>query len=231
MDTLKDLNIFFLDYETTGFNPYHNDVIEVAIKLFGSDSYYQTLIKPIIDPKKPRAGGIHRLVPGKIVEITGITDEMLIKQGINTDQSTIKTLEYILKNATEDKQPIYLVAHNGSVFDFLFLKRLIKEANISVNSQRCGDNYTKLYEMTKRFRYIDSCLLARLYMRDERVNQPRLCQKYNIVNDSEHRALGDILALEKLYIIMCQEISSSLKKKKTYLLDNPDIVIKRLMTE
>jgi DNA polymerase III epsilon subunit-like protein len=222
-------NIFFLDYETTGFNPYHNDVIEVAIKQFGNEEYYQTLIKPTIDPKKPRTGGIYRLVPEKVVEITGITDEMLIKQGTDTKNSTIKTLNYILENATKDKNPIYLVAHNGTVFDFLFLKRLIKGANIARNSHRLGEDHTKIYQLIERFRYIDSCLLARLYMRDDRVNQPRLCQKYNIVNDSEHRALGDILALEKLYIIMCDEISSSLKKKKTYLLNNPDIVIDKLM--
>ena len=129
MDNLKKpkQNIFIFDYETTGINPYHNDVIEVAIKLLGSDSHYQTLIKPIIDPKKPRAGGIHRLVPQKIVDITGITDKMLIDSGINTNVSTMKTLEYIYKNSTKDEQPIYLIAHNGSVFDFILLKRLMNK--------------------------------------------------------------------------------------------------------
>ena len=268
-----EYNLFFLDYETTGFNPYYNDVIEVAIKKFRESEYFQTLIIPAIDPKKPRAGGIHQLVPDKIIGITGITDKMLIDGGIKTNTSTIKTLEYILKHSTKDKQPIYLTAHNGSVFDFIFLKRLIKEANIAEKNLRRSkrlmsqsqedimeqemkekknmslygnpfgqDGYEEitkeeikknqmntLYEMTKRFRFIDTCLLARMYMRGERVNQPGLCQKYNIVNDAEHRALGDILALEKLYTIMCEEISSSLKKKKTYLLNNPDIIIKKLM--
>ena len=266
-------NLFFLDYETTGFNPYHNDVIEVAIKKFRESEYFQTLIKPTIDPKKPRAGGIHRLVPEKVVEITGITDKMLIDGGIKTNVSTMKTLEYILKHATKDKQPIYLIAHNGSVFDFIFLKRLIKEANIAnknlrrskrlmsqsqedimkqemkekMNMSLYGNPFGKdgheeitkekieenqintLYEMTKRFRFIDTCLLARMYMRDERVNQPRLCQKYNIVNDAEHRALGDILALEKLYPIMCSKVSNVLGKDESWLLDNPHKVIENLM--
>jgi DNA polymerase III epsilon subunit-like protein len=262
-------NLFFIDYETTGFNPYHNDVIEVAIKLFGSGSYYQTLIKPTIDPKKPRAGGIHRLVPEKVIDVTGITDKMLIDGGIKTNTSTMKTLKYIFKHATKDKQPIYLTAHNGSVFDFIFLKRLMKEANIAeknlrrskrlmsqsqedimeqemkekMNMSLYGDLFGKdgreeitkenqintLYEMTKRFRFIDTCLLARMYMRDERVNQPRLCQKYNIVNDAEHRALGDILALEKLYPIMCSKVSNVLGKDESWLLNNPQKVVENLM--
>ena len=75
------MNLFFLDYETTGFNPYHNDVIEIAIKKLGMSKYFQTLIKPVVDPTKPRAGGIHKLVPDKIVGITGITDEMLLEEG------------------------------------------------------------------------------------------------------------------------------------------------------
>ena len=210
-------------------NPYHNDVIEVAIKQIGNEDPYHTLIKPTIDPQKPRTGGIYRLVPEKVVEITGITDEMLIKDGKNTKKSTRETLIYIFNHATKDNNPIYLVSHNGTTFDFLFLKRLMKEANISGNSHRHGGDHTKIYQMTQRFCFIDTCLLARYYMRDEPVNQPRLCQKYNIVNESEHRALGDILALEKLYEIMCEEISSSLKKKKTYLLDNPEIITKKLM--
>ena len=38
-----DINLFFLDFETTGLNPYLNDIIEIAIKKYGSDDFYQTL--------------------------------------------------------------------------------------------------------------------------------------------------------------------------------------------
>lgn len=222
-------NLYFIDYETTGFNPYYNDVIEVAIKKFGESEYFQTLIIPEIDPKKPRAGGIHQLVPDKIVGITGITDKMLIDEGIKTNISTMKTLEYILKHSTKDKQPIYLIAHNGSVFDFILLKRLMREANILGNSHKSGGKYTEIYEMTKRFRFIDTCLLARMYMREEKATQPILCKKHNIQNDAEHRALGDILALEKLYPIMCSKVSNVLGEDESWLLNNPQEVIETLM--
>ena len=66
-------------------------------------------------------------------------------------------------------------------------------------------------------------------MRDERVSQPLLCKKYDIVNNSEHRALGDIHALEQLYPILCSKVSTLLGKKETWLLDNPNKIIDTLM--
>ena len=39
-------NLFFIDFETTGLNPYHNETIEVGIQKYGVDTYYNTLITP-----------------------------------------------------------------------------------------------------------------------------------------------------------------------------------------
>ena len=47
-------NVFVIDFETNGLNPYYNDVIELAVKSHNSDTSYQTLIKPIIDPSVER---------------------------------------------------------------------------------------------------------------------------------------------------------------------------------
>ena len=57
-----------------------------------------------------------------------------------------------------------------------------------------------------RFKYIDSLLLSKLFLKEERVNQPGLCRRYNICNDMERRAIGDVNALEKLYIIFMRTI-------------------------
>ena len=59
------------------------------------------------------------------------------------------------------------------------------------------------------------------------MNQRKLCSKYNIINNAEHRALGDILALEKLYEELCNDYSNVLKKEKGYILNNPDEIIQR----
>ena len=67
MDNLKKpkQNIFIFDYETTGINPYHNDVIEAATKLLGSDSLSNTNCRQLI-PKNLEQG-IHRLVLKKLL--------------------------------------------------------------------------------------------------------------------------------------------------------------------
>jgi len=76
--------IFFLDFETTGLNPYYNDIIELAIKQFSVKEAYTTFIMPSIDVSKPREGGISNIVPSKVTEITGITDDILQEKGIST---------------------------------------------------------------------------------------------------------------------------------------------------
>ena len=62
------VDIFFLDFETTGLNPYHDDPIEIAIKKMNTKNYYQTLVKP-------RINGIHyRYISPKIKSITNLVD-------------------------------------------------------------------------------------------------------------------------------------------------------------
>ena len=61
--------IIILDFETTGLNPYLNDIIEIAIKEYGSDKYYQTLVEPKRLPK-----GLVTYIPPHITNITSITD-------------------------------------------------------------------------------------------------------------------------------------------------------------
>ena len=40
------MNLFFLDFETTGLNPYYNDPIEIALKQYNSENYYQSFMIP-----------------------------------------------------------------------------------------------------------------------------------------------------------------------------------------
>jgi len=34
------MTILFLDFETSGLNPYHDDIIEIAMKVYGKDIKY-----------------------------------------------------------------------------------------------------------------------------------------------------------------------------------------------
>ena len=89
MDEL-DINILFLDFETTGLNPYLNDVIEVAIKKYGNEDYYQTLVKP---KRLPR--GLVTYIPPHITNITNITDQMIHDNSITKSKAVYNMLQYI----------------------------------------------------------------------------------------------------------------------------------------
>ena len=181
-------NLFVLDFETTGLNPYLNDVIEIAVKKIGENDYYQTLVKPEELPP-----GLVKYVPPFITKLTGINDQMIIENSINPDNAITKTVEYINERST--RGPIYVISHNGTTFDFLILKRLMKQYKISER-------------FIRRLKYLDTLLFSKLFIKEGRFRQQDLCKRYNIVNDSEHRAMGDILALEKLYLSLCNEYSS-----------------------
>ena len=94
------MNVFSLDFETNGLNPYFHDPIEVAIKQLFQEHNFQTLILPKIDPQKPRAGVVKQIVPDNIVELTGITDEDLLKKGISNEHAIHRILNYIYEHAS-----------------------------------------------------------------------------------------------------------------------------------
>ena len=185
------MNIFFIDFETTGLNPYHNDPIEIAIKKYGSEEYYESFIKPSFN-------GIHyQYVPEKITNITGITDNDIINHSKTPHDVIYNIIQFIKKHSCNG--PIYILAHNGNMFDFIIFRKMIYEYN---NQDKTITRNMALNKgILKRLKYIDTVLVSRLLLKDETVRQSNLCKKYNIQNTSEHRSLGDIVALEKIYTI------------------------------
>lgn len=211
------MNVFFIDYETTGLNPYYNEPIEIAIKKINSEKHFQSLIKPEIN------GINYQYVPQKIQEITGITDEDIVKSAKEINEVTSSLLEYIKINS--DEGPIYILAHNGYLFDFIFFRKMI---NDYLTTEGVKTRRKSFKTMIDRFEYIDTVLVARLLLRDETVRQPSLCKKYNIINESEHRAYGDIIALEKIYKIVCEHLSYIHKKNnKNYYIDRPGEILQK----
>ena len=116
-----DINILFLDFETTGLNPYLNDVIEVAIKKYDNEDYYQTLVKP---KRLPR--GLVTYIPPHITNLTHITDQMIHDDSITKSKAVYNMLQYI-ETVCNNENPIYLISHNGTVFDFIIFRKLINE--------------------------------------------------------------------------------------------------------
>lgn len=211
-------NLFFIDFETTGLNPYHNESIEVGIQKYGMDEYYNTLIIP-----KNENGFYYKYVPPKVTEITGITDQDIIKKGISQEDAIFNTYKYIEDNSEEG--PIYIIAHNGLCFDFIFFKKMINFYN---NGSVKTMNKTIKKNILKRFKYIDTMLLARYLIPNDRVNQPALCNRYNIKNTSEHRSMGDVKSLIELYITICEQLSRINGESDNHYLENTDKVLEEL---
>ena len=196
-------NTFVLDFETTGLNPYLNDVIEIAIKRIGSNEYYQTLVRPQELPP-----GLVKYVPPFITKLTGINDDMINTESINPDNAIKETVEYIQENS--NRGPIYIISHNGTTFDFIILKRLMVKYQIPER-------------FIKRLKYIDTLLFSKLFIKEGRLRQEDLCKRYNIINESQHRAMGDIIALERVFLSLYEEYLELKGEVITY-----DEIIKQL---
>ena len=195
------MSVAFLDFETSGFNPYHDDIIEIAIKEMNSDNYFSTLVIP----------KSNECISESITAVTGISNDLLRKEGVSWQKAyedLNNFLKVIIKNSKNGK--LYIVAHNGETFDFLFLKRIFSELN-------------KLDIKTinpKNIVYIDSLLFARRLLKRESYKQETLCKTYNINTKGNHRALNDVRALEELYTKLCEILNKELNSRRNVLENN-----------
>jgi len=195
--------LLFLDYETSGLNVYHDDIIEIAAKVYNTSEYFQSLIKP--KSNKP--------ISTKITEITGITNEILIKDGLNWQKGYKMFFDWMSK-ITNPNENITIVSHNGLSFDFLLFKRMIKEAN-EINCKTI-----QLSNIT----FIDSLLISKRLMPNMNYyRQSSLCKYFNIEHEGAHRALNDTIALENLYVKLMSKLDNEYNNKVKSI-SNPKFV-------
>jgi DNA polymerase-3 subunit epsilon len=208
----KQMNIFYLDFETTGLSPYLDDVIEIGIKKDGTDESYETFVKP----KRMPRGSLYMYVPPFIVNLTGITDTMIYEQGIEKSVAAYNMYKYIEKHA--EGGPIYIVSHNGNSFDFIFFRKLIHEY---ITNKGLGIKP----EIIESIKYIDTLLLGKAFPKHKKFSQKAMCDKYQIINESEHRAIGDVIALEQLFNNLCIDYATYTKQEEKYYLENPEKIM------
>jgi len=118
MENLRNLcdGIVVLDTETSGLSFEHDEIIEFsAVRLEWIDGEWKAVAEADefirrIDDRK---------LPPKIVELTGITDEMLREEGISK-QAICELLAQFLKPNT------LIVAYNAQ-FDLLFMYHLLRK--------------------------------------------------------------------------------------------------------
>ena len=186
------------DLETTGLSPNTEAITEIgAVKI--KDGVIVETYNEFVNPMKK--------IPQKIVELTGITDEMV---------EDADTIDKVLKRFYEFCEGCSLVAHNAS-FDTSFIKKAAR------------DN-----DMPFDFCYLDPLEMARsLVSGTKNYKLDTLTKHFNIKLQNHHRACDDAMAtahvflrlmekLEEMQISTLDEINTSLagkvdiKSLKTY---------------
>lgn len=177
--------ILIFDLETTGLDAHTNKIIEIGAILLkktpqGVYSISEEL-NVLIKQSEP--------LPSKIVEITGITDELLINEGISEEEAFRKFYE--LYNSE-----VLVVAYNIS-FDYAFINELFRR------------------HLNDRTLFIPNDQLDVMAMYKDRHPFPHRLEsavdKYNVVNKSAHRASDDAKATLKVLVKMIEERDTTMK--------------------
>ena len=151
-----------LDLETTGIGARHEKITEIGmVKVIDGEAVdtYHTMVNP------------HREIPERIVELTGITDDM-VKDAPGID-------EILDEVFTED---LPLLGHQ-IIFDYGFL------VQAAVNQKRKFEKYG-----------VDTLKLCRYLMPGaEKKNLGAACAYFGVHQDTAHRALSDAYAAHDLY--------------------------------
>lgn len=168
--------IIGLDIETTGFSSLYDDIIEIsAYKIINGDRHeYSCLVKPTSLDK----------MTDKIVDLTGITTEMLDKDGIDIKDA--------LKGLYEFIDGGIIVAHNAT-FDVYFLEQKMKEyLGLDLN-----------------FSFIDTLNLARAIMPPMRsFSLDKVCTKLKVKLEAHHRAIYDAIACLDIYYALVKNLEN-----------------------
>ena len=160
-------NYTVLDIETTSLDCYRGEILEIsAIKVRNQQEteYFSELIK------------IHNKVGAFTTKLTGITNEMLLKEG--------KELVLVLKNFKDFLGDDIIVGHNVN-FDINFIYDSMKK--------NLGRNLTN--------DYVDTLRIARKvlpHLKHHKLDD--LIKYFNLVERNEHRALNDCILTNQVYI-------------------------------
>ena len=192
-------NYIVFDFETTGLDPAKDDVIEIsAISKINGEwiDPFSTLVKPT-NP-----------INDEIVKLTGITNEMIEKDGLPQKDAWEKFYQYI-----GDLYP--LIGHNIMKFDVLFLERFIPK-DVTINKRRYIDT-AMLYKAWKsgekqmwHENHYDFCKRIgekRIWGIKYRI--PICCEDLNIdiSNKKLHRAATDVELTNLIYLQLKENLT------------------------
>jgi len=159
------------DIETTGLSAQSCKITEIGAVKFKNGEIID-IFSTYVDPECP--------IPQNIVEITGITDEM-VKGAPKTEEAVKSFLEF-----AGDR---ILIAHNAS-FDIGFIKKACEDHKIHFKPT-----------------YIDTVALSRYLNPDLKKHKLNIiADYYNLGEFGHHRAFNDAEMLAKIFGVMCQKL-------------------------
>ena len=197
------MKTIIFDLETSGLNPYHDDIIEIAAKVLGSEEQFTCLLKP----------KSNECISQTITTLTGITNKLLVKKGLSWEEA-YKLMNAWLFSVKGEDDKISIVSHNGESFDFIFLKRMLSDLK---------GLKIKPFPIHKVILSDTLPLAKRLISDRSTYRQQTLCQQYDIVTEGSHRALNDVIALEQLYVVLTAKLHDELGKRRKPI-DNPQMI-------
>lgn len=174
---LKDIEYTVFDIETTGLSNKKDSITEIgAVKVINGEivDTYSQLINPKVN------------IPEKIVELTGITDDMV---------KNMPTIDKVIKEFIDFVGETVLVAHNAS-FDIGFIRNACNKFDIDLTNP-----------------ILDTLSLSKLLfpeLKSHKLNN--ICKHLNISLENHHRASDDAKATAEI-LINCLNI---LDEKEIY---------------
>lgn len=183
-----DCEYVVFDIETTGFSPLNNKITEIgAVKIKNNQivDSFSRLVNPEVK------------IPQKIIELTGITDDMV------KDKDTIDKILPDFKDFIGDS---VLVAHNAS-FDMGFINKNFDDIKISISNS-----------------VLDTLQLSReLYpeLKSHKLN--KIAKHLGVKLDNHHRAVDDSKATADILLSMILD----LKEKNVEKLEEVNTVFNK----
>jgi CRISPR-associated protein Cas2 len=168
-----------VDIETTGLSPDADEIIEIgALKVINGkvSCTFHTFVR------------IEGSIPVSIMELTGITDDML-REGGQAPQDALKAFVTFLSD-----MPI--VAHNAS-FDMNFLLRACKKQGLPLLTNRSIDTHS----LTRRL--VKSLLNYKL---------ETVAKHLGITQEEAHRGIGDCETTRLVYEKLIEMVDSPIEK-------------------
>lgn len=163
-----------VDLETTGIGTKREKITEIGMVKVVDGSVvgtYHTLVNP------------YRAIPERVVELTGITDEMV---------KDAPGIEEVLPAVIEFCDGFPLLGHQ-IIFDFGFLTQAA--VNAKIKFEKDG---------------LDTLKLCRYLMPGaEKKNLGAACAYFGIIPDTAHRALSDAMSAHLLYVKLMEQFGET----------------------